>query len=176
MEEIVIPINKAKLIRTIAGALLFVLLSIYLFWTSTRQTRFDPIFIKAIAVAGLLFFCSALVPLAIKLFDPSPGLIINEKGIFENTSLLSVGLIPWSDITATRMLQVYTTRSLLIYTIDPQRYLDKAKGLKRKMMQINYRKYGTSLVINSTLLKYDLAILENVLNDKLNRPKTDPTA
>jgi hypothetical protein len=95
-------------------------------------------------------------------------LIINEDGIIDNTNASSIGLIKWADITEIRTEQVMSTKFLLIYTNNPKQILEKAKGIKRKLLEGNMKKYGTPLSITSNTIKYNFTDLEKLLNDKLN--------
>jgi hypothetical protein len=51
---------------------------------------------------------------------------------------------------------------------NPQDYIDKqTSGFKRKMMQMNYKMYGTPLSITSNGLKVSFDELLSTLTDKL---------
>ena len=67
--------------------------------------------------------------------------------------------------------QVASTEFLLIYISNPDYYLDKVKGFKRKLMQGNNKMYGTPLSITSNTLKYNFNDLVRLLNDKLNEQR-----
>ena len=71
------------------------------------------------------------------MFDNAIGLIIDEMGITDNSNASSIGLIKWVDIKEIRTEQEASTKFLLIYTNNPEEYLDKAKGFKRKLMRGN---------------------------------------
>jgi hypothetical protein len=49
-------------------------------------------------LAGIIFFGFVGFYLLKKLFNKKPGLIISNSGIVDNSSGISVGFIPWSDI------------------------------------------------------------------------------
>jgi hypothetical protein len=60
---------------------------------------FDNPFVKyGAAIAAILFFGFGIFYFLRKLIDKKPGLIIDDNGIIDNSSAVSVGLIPWSDI------------------------------------------------------------------------------
>lgn len=176
MSKIEIPLSKTKLLLGIGGSILFVVLGYYLFTTiADQQTRFDPTLVKGVGIAGILFFGATLIFGIKKVFDKTIGLTIDENGIFDNTNASSLGLIKWTDITEIKTTQVASTKFLLIYTSNPDFYLDKVKGLKKKLMERNNKMYGTPFSLTSTTLKYNFNDLEKILKDKLNKQREKMT-
>jgi len=178
MNKIEIPLSKTKLLLGIGGSALFVVLGIYFLTTmADRQTRFNPTILKGVGIASILFFGATGIYGIKKMFDKTIGLTIDENGIFDNTNASSVGLIKWTDITAIKTEQVASTKFLLIYTANPDFYLGKVKGFKRKLMEGNNRMYGTPLSITSNTLKYNFNDLEKIINDILDAQRErKPTA
>lgn len=101
------------------------------------------------------------------MFDKTSGLIIDENGIFDNTHAISVGLIKWADITGIRTEQIASTKFILIYTTNPEFYLNKATGFTRKLMEANNNMYGTPLSLTSTLLNCNFDDLEQLIINNL---------
>jgi hypothetical protein len=172
MNKIEIPLSKTKLLLGIGGSILFVALGLYLITTiAEQQTGLNPTLVKGVGIACILFFGATGIYGIKKLFDKKIGLTIDENGIFDNTNASSVGLIKWTDITAIKREQVASTKFLLIYTTNPDFYLDKAKGFTRKLMAGNNRMYGTPLSITSNTLKYNFNDLEKLINDRLDEQR-----
>ena len=129
----------------------------------------SPDFVRVVGFTSVLFFSAAFFYGMKKMFDNTIGLIIDETGITDNSNASSIGLIKWADITEIRTEQVASTKFLLIYTDNPEEYLDKAKGFKRKLMQGNNEIYATPLSITSNTLKCDFNELKKLLSDRLNQ-------
>ncbi|MFV0148836.1 hypothetical protein OBK08_12830 [Empedobacter falsenii] len=170
MNRIEIPLSKTKMLLLLFGAIGFVVLGTL--FTFNPDKFVSPITrnpeIKRIAgIASVLFFGAVGIYGTRKMFDKNVGLIIDENGIFDNTNASSVGLIKWIDITEIKTEQVASTKFLLIYTDNPDFYLDKVKGFKKKLMEGNNKMYGTPLSITSTTLKYNFNDLEKILKNKL---------
>src|SRR5690606_21020978 len=171
MKKIEIPLSKTKNILIILGALSFVTLGI--FFIITPETFIFPIMknhqvIKIVGILSVLFFSTAGVYAMKKLFDKQIGLIIDEDGIVDNTNASSVGLIKWTDITDIKTGEIASTEFLLIYTSDPEFYLEKVKGFKRKILEGNNRMYGTPISITSTILKCKFSDLEKLIKDRFD--------
>jgi len=172
MNKIEIPLSRTKLLFTVAASILFVILGIYIITTiSAHQTQVNPLVLKGIGIANILFFGVIGMYGIKKMFDTNVGLTIDDNGITDNTSATSIGLIEWSDITDITTKQIMSSKFLLIFTKDPNASLEKASGLKRKLMYANMKMYGTPIAITSTTLQYDFNALEKLLKNRLNEQR-----
>ncbi|KAA5532525.1 hypothetical protein F0919_17225 [Taibaiella lutea] len=172
MNRIEIPLSKTKILLTIVGSILFVIAGFYLMNTiANQQTKVNLTIVKGVGIAAILFFTTIGIYAIKKLFDKKTGLIIDENGILDNTNASSIGLIKWTDITVIKTEQIASTKFLLIYTINPGFYLDKAKGLTKKLMAGNNSMYGTPLSITSGALKCNFNNLEKLINDRFDEHK-----
>lgn len=168
MNRIEIPLSKTKIALLLAGAIGFVVLGIL--FILTPDTFVSPVFgnpmtIRVAGIAAVVFFGSAGAYGVTKLFDKGIGLLIDESGIADNTSAAGIGLIEWTDITEIRTEQVMSTKFLLIFTANPDKYLSRANGFKRKLMKANMNRYGTPLSITSNTLKCRFNDLERLIKD-----------
>lgn len=96
------------------------------------------------------------------MFDKKAGIIIDEKGIWDNSSGVSVGLIEWDDILGIRKVSVSGTSFLLIDVSNPEKYINRLSGVIKKIaVKANKKNYGTPISISANGLKTKLDILEN---------------
>lgn len=175
MDRIEIPISKKKILLLLIGALLFVISGILFITTpETFITMFvrNVTVIRLVGIAGVLFFGAAGIYGITKLFDKSNGLVIDDSGITDNTNASGSGLIIWDDITEIKIEQVMSTKFLLIYISDPNKYLARVKGFKQKLMKLNMEKYGTPISITSSTLKLNFDELERLVNYRLKNKNT----
>ncbi|HEY6241680.1 MAG TPA: STM3941 family protein, partial [Burkholderiales bacterium] len=95
-----------------------------------------------------------------RLCSRKPALIIDEKGITDNASGMSVGFVPWDDITGTGIAVFRKRRFLGISVRNPEEYLAKAGRLKRMLMKANQRALGCVINIPQATLPVSI---ENIL-------------
>lgn len=174
MNRIEIPLSKKKILLLFIGAIVFVIFGILLI--ITPETFISPIFrnqqtIRFAGIAAFFFFGAASVYGLKKLFDKTIGLIVDENGITDNSNASSVGLIEWIDITEIRTEQVMSTKFLLIFISNTEKYLDRVNGFKRKLLIGNMKMYGTPLSITSSTLKYNFDNLERLVKNRLIEQK-----
>ncbi len=170
-ESLEIPIDKSKVIGIFFISILFIMLGFwFVFSFATIQTRFSPLLIQILGIVSVLFFGLTLLYSISKYFDKSPGLIFTNKGIVDNTNGTSVGLIEWNDINEIKIIEIWKTKAILLLTDKPEKYIKKASVSQAKMMQTNFKLYGTPLYITPQTLKidfddlYDLILEEFSLN------------
>jgi hypothetical protein len=170
MNRIEIPLSKTKIFLLVIGSVAFVVFGIL--FILNPDTFLTPIFrspslLRLLGVAAVLFFGGTGIYGFRKLFDKKIGLIIDETGITDHTNASSVGLIEWADITGIETAEVMSTKFLLIFTLDPEKYLNRVQGFKRKLMQGNMKMYGTPLAITSNTVNYNFNDLEKLIKDSL---------
>jgi hypothetical protein len=170
MDRIEIPLSKTKITVMLIGTLVFVTLGIL--FLVTPDTFISVIFrnilvIRIVGVVAVIFFGAVGIYGLRKLFDKTVGLTIDEKGILDNSNASSVGLIDWNDIIEIKTEQVMSTKFLLIVTNDPDKYMDRVNGFKRKLLQGNMKMYGTPLSINANTLSHDFVELEKLIKERL---------
>ena len=160
--KVEIGLSKSKLIKVLIFSIIFLCAGLWMIITNP-QTR-NPVFNNPI-VKGIASYGSTIMGLwgtyffSRKLFDNNPGLVIDEKGIYDNTSAFKFGLIPWSDIS-----QIYDgtiqasfaskQQFVTIGIFNPDEYISREKNfLKRKLLLANTNSYGSPIHISTNGLK-----------------------
>jgi len=96
-----------------------------------------------------------------------PSLIIDQHGITDNSNVASVGLIPWSDIIAIKEAKdVFRRKILVVIVKNPDEYINKT-GRMREGLQVQYKQFGSPIVIPASNLEYDTEELITTLNRRL---------
>jgi hypothetical protein len=160
-EQIEIQLSKSKLTLLFLGSIMFVGLGVW--YVISPPIVNIPIFsnptlVFIIGLASILFFGLLGFYIFKKLFDKSPGLIISDEGVYDNSSAVSAGFVPWTDIVEIKETKVVNQLFINLVVKNPQDYIDRQKSaFKRKTMQINHKNYGTVIGIstNGLKIKYD---------------------
>ena len=166
-----IPLSKKKLTLMVIGSLIFVVIGI-LFVTNpekyTSTIMRSPTIIFIAGIASILFFGLCFFFIVKKLGDSSPGLVISDEGILDNSSGVSAGQIKWTEIEDISVIEIHRQKLIMLQVKNPQDHIDKqTSGFKRKMMTMNYKIYGTPLSITSNGLKISFSELLSTLTEKL---------
>ena len=170
--RIEIALSKKKIFLMLLGALAFVAIGLwFVISPPTISNSFwgNPTKIAIAGYASIIFFGLCAFVLIKKLPDNKPGLIIDQTGLTDNSSGVSAGQIFWSDIENISVIEIHRQKLIMLQVTNPQDYIDKqTSSFKRKMMQLNYKMYGTPLSITSNGLKVSFDELLSTLTDKFN--------
>lgn len=171
-KRIEIPLSKAKLMKLLFFSVLFLIAGLWMIIANPQISNpvFNNFIIKSLAslggtILGMfgIYFCSR------KLFDKKPGLVLSEQGIYDNTSAFKFGLIPWSDISKIyeRSIQASIASKqhfVTIGLIDPDKYiLRETNIIKKRLLKINARSYGSPIHISTNGLKTNHKELLNLI-------------
>lgn len=170
LPEKVVALSKTKLILLMVAAIGFVAVGIWLLTLDAQviasQPRFNsPTFIYAIAVVAILFFGACGYIGVKKFFDDTPGLIVNAEGIFDNSSGVSAGLVPWSDIAGINEYTIGRQKFISILVYDPEKYAERGNALRRMTNKANIKMCGTPINISANSLQVSYPELLAMVND-----------
>lgn len=159
--ETIILLSKRKIALLIFGSIAFVGASIGLWYIADSQPRSELLYVKGVALAGISFFGLCGIYGCIKLFDGRPGLLIDKEGIVDNSSAVSAGRIPWSEITDLKISQIAGQRILTIEVSDAEKYIAGCNLLKRMLNSANTKLLGSPVNIsaNSLQMSFDELVL-----------------
>ena len=174
-DRVEIELSKRKIILLFIAGVVFVIIGC---WGAVKPEDFiSPIFrnpgvIRISGIAGVSFFGVGIVFIARKLFDNKPGLIIDRYGITNNTNVTSMGLIEWNDITRIEKKQVMSTKFLILYTDNPEKYIQRAKNfISRRAVEMNTKTYGSPISLTSNSIKINFDDLETLITREFKRYK-----
>lgn len=114
-------------------------------------------------IIGLIIFGPASVVLFFKLFDKKPGLIIDEKGITDNSNTSSIGLIKWSEITRISQTESNSIKFLVVELENPEEFFEKLSLWKKLSSRQNLKQHGTPITLSSVSLQCTFAELEKMV-------------
>ena len=165
----VVPLSKVRISLILLGSVGFVALGCWLWPHADSDPHHSPLYVKAVAAAAIAFFSVCGLFALFKLFDRSPGLVIDAQGIIDNSSGLSAGRIPWSDIRGLHVTVVQRRKFLCVQVDDPDKYVQRASFLKRQLVRMNAKYFGGPILISTVALSTDFDELLRVATESLER-------
>jgi hypothetical protein len=107
-----------------------------------------------------------------KLADSRPGLIIDYRGITDNTSGISAGFIPWSDIKEFKTARILNQKFIMVVVNNPENYIERqTNSIKRSAVTINFKSYGSPVSISANALKCNFSELERIIQTEFEKNK-----
>ncbi|KUJ51614.1 hypothetical protein AR685_08165 [Chryseobacterium sp. JAH] len=182
IDTVVIPLSRIKMTLLFLGAVLFVVLGLILIIYEPEPTNHSNRYAWIVKpfprfLAGfvcVVFFGFAAITMLFRLSNKKPGLIINEKGINDNSSALALGFIPWKDIKEVKMVNVNQNKFILVIVQNPIDYLNKTtQWLKLRGLKLNFRYYETPICISANSLQINFDDLYKLLVDNAKQFKNN---
>jgi len=168
MDRIEIYTSKKKSRLLLIGSIAFVGLGIWLLMEADNLTAWrasNPIFIRGIGIASILFFGLGIFVGIKRLIKSEITLIIDPIGLNVNPKKSLTEFIKWDEILGFEEIKIQSTRIFIIGVKNPDYWLEKETNiLRKKMMQFNINNYNSPFNIASS----GLDINSNELNEKLN--------
>jgi len=165
----VILLSKKKIVLLLLGCVALVAVSIWLGYIADSQRRYNPLLMKGVAFAGVSFFGLCGIYGCIKFFDGRPGLILDKEGIVDNSSAVSAGRIPWSEITGLKVSEIAGQRFLTIEVVNVHKYIERGSFLKRMLNRANTKMVGSPINISANALRLNFDELLRVLTEEFER-------
>jgi hypothetical protein len=170
-ETFEIPLSKIKLVLLLIGAALLIAGGAWFI-------RHPNIFHKStwmVSVAGyvmvVLFSICALF-IVNKLFNPSPGFVIDANGVVDNSSVFSVGFIPWIDIIDLSIIEISRQKMIVIKVEDVEGYIKRQpNSLAKKAATANHRLHGSPVIVITATLRITVDELYAKINETWQQNK-----
>lgn len=165
-DNIQIPFSKKKIIIYILLAGIFILISSFILINKNITVYEKYVFILC------LVMCSVIeLALISRLFDKRPGLIINRKGIIDNSTFTSLGFINWKSIKAIYYSKSFNQKVIHIELINTEEILKNQIIFIQLLARLNKQKFKTGIDLSSKLLNCSLSDLNRVLQNEYKRNK-----
>ena len=158
--------SKAKLFLLLAGCLVFIALAIWM-WNAVPA---DELEYRIVAIAAWVL-CALGVWFTLKrLIKKTPSLVVNQFGIFDNSSAVGAYLLRWEEIDSIYISSMTISRStqrfLSIKVKDTDGFLSQQGALKATMMRANIKLVGAPVNISASTLPIKLEELLEIIKQK----------
>lgn len=157
-----IALSKSKLTKLLLFCILFLGAGLWMLIAQPQTSNVvfnSPVVRNGAGILGVVMGLFGIYFFSKKLLDRQPGLIIDEDGLTDNTSAFTFGHIPWADVSEVceRVVQASAASKQRFVTIrlkDPAPYiLREPNAMKRKLLQLNAKNYGSPVHVSANNLQ-----------------------
>ena len=160
--QVVVGRSRAKSVAGLLGCVLFVAASLAIIAEGSALTLI-------VGTVGFVTFVGFGIGWIVVLLRAGPGLVVDDTGFDDTSSLTAVGRVLWEDVTRVSELSIFWTSFVIIRVRDPELYLARLRGLSRFAAIANNRLFGSPVTITSVSLKIGFADLSRLLAEGLRR-------
>ncbi|RYU90819.1 hypothetical protein EWM62_09260 [Mucilaginibacter terrigena] len=161
-----IPLSKTKMTLALAGSALFVAAGVW-FVSNPYQFHRNHILIMAIGIAAIVVFGVVALYIVNKLFDTQAGFVIDNDGFTDNSSMLSVGFVPWEDVLGLNVVDVNRQKIIVVVVNDADGYIRRQpNALSRRIASLNNRMYGSPVAVSANSLRISFDELYKLIQEK----------
>lgn len=169
-------LSKNKIILLLIGAIVFVLLGLFMFLNAEKVGNGTflrtPFQVKFWGVLSVLFFGVAVIYFIKKIFEKKPGLLLDNQGITDNSSAITIGFVLWKDVHYIEIINVMGQEMIAVYLKDENQYLLKVKNpIKKWLLKTNSQYFGGMLNISANALNVNTAELYKSINKYFQKYK-----
>ncbi len=156
----VIALSRKKMLLIFFGACAFVIGGLWMLQLDAAQLAAlhrpkSPALAHGIGAISVAFFGLIALLSFKKLFDQRPGLILSGSGLTDNSSGVSAGFIPWSEIAGVDTFQVFSEKMLVVKVHHPERYIMRGGSFRRSLNRANFKLCGSPIAITPNSLEID---------------------
>jgi hypothetical protein len=175
--EMTIEFSTKKWLLILVGSILFVVGGFWMLNEDEETIRmarhWDPASVHVVGGISVIFGGLGAVIAMWGLFRKKAALKFTEAGLIDNSTSVSAGLIPWSDIVGAEIYEVQRKPMLVIKVTDPDRYIETGSDLKRWAKRANFNMCGSPVVISCSTLKIDFDELVQIFNAYISKYGTN---
>lgn len=158
-DAVVLYPSRAKLLLFALIAAAFVV-GCFFMWNDPRPKY------RVVAVVGGVFFGLAMLFLFARLVRRVPALIVNQSGIFDNSSGIGGYFLRWEEIDSMYVSSINRQKFLSIRLKDPERFLSQQGGMKARLMRANVKLVGAPVNISANILPVKLEELIRIIQER----------
>lgn len=171
-----IAYSKTKLVLALLGCVLLAAASAWMLTlddaTILAARRYNsPLIVHSLGVLGIILFGAGGLFVLIKLFDRSPGLVLDARGFTHRAGMMAFGFVPWSDVAGVDVYEVHRQKLLVVKLVDPQKYIRRGGAMRQALNRSNHRMCGSPITLSSNALAVDFDELRRLFwSYHSNRP------
>ncbi len=151
-DRVSIPVAKGGLLRFFVTSLLGIAGCVFTLSVIRGQESLFVSAFRVFAAVGIVFCSLTALFAGRRLFDRTPGLVLDAEGLVDHSNALGAGRVRWDEIREIRVTRSGAQRFLTVVVDDPRKFIDRGSRLRRKATEANHRKAGSPVNVTARTL------------------------
>lgn len=165
METVVIKQNQKKQFLLVILGIIMTFAGIFVLITGLKEKLLIDIII---GILGTMFFGACLFFIVNRFIHPIEILIIDDRGITDNSTATSVGFIGWMDIEDIFITSQFMQKFISIKLKEESNILNKNKGLNKGYLKFSNKYFKSHISITLQASNTNINEILDLLLIKLN--------
>jgi hypothetical protein len=160
--QVVIERSRAKGLAALVGCALFIVASLAILARGSALTL-------VVGAVGLLTFAGFGIGWVVLLLRTGPGLVVDDAGFDDRSSVVAVGRVLWADVTSVSQRTLFSPSFVVVDVREQEAYLARLGRFPRLAASANRRLVGSPVTVASLGLKTSFTSLSKLLNEGFER-------
>lgn len=164
-ERLIIEVNRGEYLRELVVSVLLAAIAVFLCFFRIdffAQYQFLNWIIRIICVAAAIVFTYRTIMFIIKILSSKPLLIVDENGVTDNTTPLSLGFVEWADVRGIYLEGQVGTHTIEIDIENEEKYISKLSQRKQAVLY-------NGVYSDCATISIDLGLTEEDCQDLVGR-------
>ncbi len=154
-EAIIIPTKKSAILLGVLISAIFIGIGIVMLNTEPSR-RYSSTFLHTWGFFGTAFFGLGFLYFLKRLCENKPGLILDETGLWNNSSIISSHTIKWSELRGVRLRTIGKEKILLLNFKEKESFIKRFNLIERFLLRLNMSMSKSSFAISTRTRKCDV--------------------
>ena len=110
-------------------------------------------FVLSLGLAAVVVGALAALAIIRMLFANAPGLVLDDRGITDNSTIFPAGFVPWSNVSGLEPARVGRVAIIYVMLRDPKQYIASRGALMRAVLRATSRLYASPVAIRPSTLQ-----------------------
>ncbi|WP_317224475.1 STM3941 family protein [Chryseobacterium sp. Y16C] len=167
-------LQQRELFLIIVVMSLILILGIFFIMSPIKYTSFvyrNGLIIFIVGIISIILSLFCIYEFCRKLFNKKAMFSINNKGIWDGVNILDYPFINWENVIRIEECNVNNVPHLKVLVNNPEQYINQKKGLKKWVLNFNFKKYQTPILLNKTYLSGSFDEFRKIILDSYNEYK-----
>ena len=147
--------NRIKILLIILFMILIFILGIIFILDPAEYISFvfrNEMIMLLVGIISITFSTYCIYQFGNKLLNRNAMVFIDNSGISDKVNILDYPFISWENVSKIEECKINNVPHLKVFVNNPQYYIDQKNGLKKWMLNVNYQRYQTPILLNSIYL------------------------
>jgi hypothetical protein len=126
------------------------------------------VFVRSLGLAAVVVGVLGAFIIVRMLLDNAPGLVLDDRGVTDNSTIFPAGFVPWSNISSFEPARMGQVAIVYVVLRDPKQYIASRGAFMRALLSATSWLYTSPVAIRPSTLQVRFQELLPLMNSHLS--------